>query len=470
MGIDVWGRGSHGSGGFGCYKALDHISPHSLGLSVALFGMAWTWESEQDEPEWTWDSWWDYERKLWTGTRNGETVRLPEMRRKPGEDECTHGPFQPISSFFAIHPPPDPADLAFHTTFCPGSGTNWYVDGVSVYRSADGWTDIHKQTSVGDLLWPFPTLHWDDERDDKIPTAESAFCLDAAWNGGNSVRITVSCPGSEDELAAYRPLWLPIQSLSLNSQKTYEAVIVYKLEEGASGADTEFALIVKAMPDSKDDVVCNIISVTNTDMVEGWVKISMRFTTSTTDGIIPPTPNVAIGLILAVVAEDPAASLEIPFLLGQLNVRACVPDSFAEEEAIVLWANYSSSAPSSSGSLTWEVAASFPHITSVNVTSPEDPISAWNQQPTIKWFPDFLYFNIYAQLFEDEWKVGTAEQATWIGTSGWDGQRNGFTVVRDNLPFQVPPARKVRLYVRGVSDRGVVMQWADCAYVDAVFS
>ena len=48
MGIDVWGRGQHGGGGFGSYKALDHIAPESLGLSVALFGQAWSWESEQD--------------------------------------------------------------------------------------------------------------------------------------------------------------------------------------------------------------------------------------------------------------------------------------------------------------------------------------------------------------------------------------------------------------------------------------
>jgi mannosyl-glycoprotein endo-beta-N-acetylglucosaminidase len=56
-GVDVWGRGSHGGGGFGCYRAIDHIDPKFLGLSVALFGQAWTWESEQDKPGWTWETW-----------------------------------------------------------------------------------------------------------------------------------------------------------------------------------------------------------------------------------------------------------------------------------------------------------------------------------------------------------------------------------------------------------------------------
>ena len=58
-GVDVWGRGSHGGGGFGCYKAIDHVDPKFLGLSVALFGQAWTWESEQDKPGWTWEKWWE---------------------------------------------------------------------------------------------------------------------------------------------------------------------------------------------------------------------------------------------------------------------------------------------------------------------------------------------------------------------------------------------------------------------------
>lgn len=54
VGVDVWGRGSHGGGGFGSYKAINHIDPQFLGLSVALFGQAWTWETEQDKGDFTW--------------------------------------------------------------------------------------------------------------------------------------------------------------------------------------------------------------------------------------------------------------------------------------------------------------------------------------------------------------------------------------------------------------------------------
>src|SRR5260221_462213 len=67
VGIDIWGRGCHGGGGFGAFRALEHISPDQLGLSVAIFGQAWTWESEQDKDGWSWDKWWDYESSLWVG-------------------------------------------------------------------------------------------------------------------------------------------------------------------------------------------------------------------------------------------------------------------------------------------------------------------------------------------------------------------------------------------------------------------
>ncbi|THU86760.1 hypothetical protein K435DRAFT_804846 [Dendrothele bispora CBS 962.96] len=94
MGIDVWGRGSHGAGSFGSYRALQHISPSSLGLSVVIFGQAWTWENEQDKDEWTWEKWWDYERFLffmgWPRTvitKSKGTVSGTESR--PTRDEIS---------------------------------------------------------------------------------------------------------------------------------------------------------------------------------------------------------------------------------------------------------------------------------------------------------------------------------------------------------------------------------------------
>ena len=466
MGVDVWGRGSHGGGGFGCYKAISHISPESLGLSVALFGQAWTWESEQDKPGWTWEQWWAYESKLWVGPISG-TVDVPQ----DGSSKCLHGPFLPLASFFPRHPPPEPSQLSFHTNFCPGSGTAWFVEGAKVFQIQSGWTDVEKQTSVGDMIWPCPKLYWNDDREDEIPKALSSFSTDDAWNGGNSVRISISCPGSEEATAAYRALWLPIQSLNLICQRSYEAHAIYKLEHNHSQEDleTEFALSFKSLPGSQDDLVLNVVSTSSIDLPGGWTKLTIQFNLSGNEVQL----TTAIGLVIAIVSENPTESLQLHFLLGQLNVIPHVPLTFSEEDPLVLWADFTPAPASTNrptapllGTLSWEVATSFPIATQI-AKSPEDPLPAWNLQPTIDWFPSFLYFNIYAQPFIDKWNVGTVDKAVWIGTSGSDGQCRGFDVLPENLPFPVNPATtKVRFYIQGVKDCGEVLKWQKCAYVD----
>ncbi|KAH9483196.1 Cytosolic endo-beta-N-acetylglucosaminidase 1 [Psilocybe cubensis] len=475
IGVDVWGRGQHGGGGLGCYKAISHISPETLGLSVALFGQAWTWESEQDKPGWTWDSWWEYESKLWVGPVDGR-VEVPEAPRRQGEPDCLHGPFVPLSSFFQQLPPPDPSQIRFHTTFCPGTGLAWFVDGKNVYTSPGGWTDVDKQTSVGDMLWPRPKLFWEDEREDVIPNVLSAFCMDDAWNGGNSIRIKIFAPGSNDELAAYRPLWLPIQSLSIAPRKPYKASLIYKVDDDpASGLEIEFALAVRTLSGSTDDFVCNIVSATTEELSEGWNKLSIEFNTSTSDEVSSPPSHVVIGLVVAMLTEEPSEPVKLSILLGQLNASPSLPQSYSEEDPVILWADFTPTPSTSedvtparfSGTLTWEVAACFPPLTSLNITTPEDPISAWNTQPTINWFPSYIYFNIYALPFTDQWNVGPVEQAVWIGTSGWDGQKNGFDVLPENLPMSVPADNiKIRFFVQGVNDRGEVLKWGKCAFID----
>ncbi|KAG6821924.1 hypothetical protein H0H92_016108, partial [Tricholoma furcatifolium] len=177
MGVDVWGRGSYGGGGFGSYKAITLIAPDSLGLSVALFGQGWSWETEQDKPGFSWESWWEYDRKLWVGSISGQ-VDVPE------------DPFKPISSFFPRYSPPDPLDLPLHTTFSPGVGRAWFVDGVCVRQMTDGWTDMDKQCSIGNLLWPRPDIRWEDiEQDSPLPGVLPAISFEDAWNGGSSLTL-----------------------------------------------------------------------------------------------------------------------------------------------------------------------------------------------------------------------------------------------------------------------------------------
>ena len=74
---------------------------------------------------------------------------------------------------------------------------------------------------------------------------------------GNSIQISIYCPGSEDAAAAaaYRALWLPIQSLHYISQRSYEAHVIYNPEHN-HGQDfgTEFALSFKLVPGSQDNL------------------------------------------------------------------------------------------------------------------------------------------------------------------------------------------------------------------------
>ena len=470
MGVDVWGRGTYGGGGLGCHKAISCISPEKLGLSVALFGQAWTWESEQDKPGWTWERWWAYESKLWVGPISG-TVEVSAAPQNGSKH--LHEPFLPIASFFPRHPPPEPSQLSFHTTFCPGSGTAWFVEGVKVFQIQSGWTDVEKQTSVGDMIWPCPKLYWDDDREDEVPKALSCFYMDDAWNGGNSIRISISCPGSEEATAAYRILWLPIQSLHLIAQRSYEAHAIYKLEPNHSqDLETEFALSVKSLPGSQeDDLVLNIVSTSSIELTGGWTKLTIQFNLSGNELQL----TAAIGLVIAIVTENPTEPLQLPFLLGQLSVSPHVPFTFTEEDPLVLWADFTPTPASSErptapflGTLSWEVTTSFPIVTQSIIKSPEDPLPAWNIQPTIDWFPSFLYFNIYAQPFTDKWNVGTVDKAIWIGTSGSDGQCHGFDILPENLPFAVdnPATTKIRFYIQGVNDCGEVLKWEKCAYVD----
>ena len=501
MGVDVWGRGSPGGGGFGSYIAISLISPECLGLSVALFGQAWTWESEQDNPGWTWEKWWAYESKLWVGpiiSRMAEVSEAPQDESKPLDAS-----YRPIASFFPRYPPPEPSQLSFHTTFCPGSGTAWFVEGVKVFQIESGWTDVDKQTSVGDMLWPCPKLYWNGSdrgvRGYEIPEALSRFCMDDAWNGGNSIQISISCSG-------FRDLWLPIQSLRLIPERSYEAHAIYKLEYNhGQDLETEFAISFKPLPGSQDDFDLNIVSASSTKLTGGWTKLTIQFNLSGDCDKDELQLSAAIGLVIVIASENPTDPLQLSFLLGQLNVRPHVPSTFTEEVPLVLWTDFTPTPASNlltvplSGTLSWEVATSFPNIEQIVIKPPDDPHPAWNPQPTIDWFPSFLYFNIYAQLFTDNIIVkpppddiyaqpfsdyrdmGTTDKAIWIGTSGLNGQYYCFDVLQQNLPFNlgrgfgvllgnspfvVTPTKKIRFYIQGMYNSGEVLKWQECGYVD----
>ncbi len=448
MGIDVWGRGSHGGGGFGSYKALSHISPESLGLSVALFGQAWTWESEQDKDGWSWAKWWDYERTLWVGCDDNDTVHVPEAPRRKDEPECVHGPFLPISSFFAKQAPPDPVALAFHTTFSPGVGLKWFVNGVQVFMSETGWTDVDKQTSIGDLVWPRPSVAWEGDVEDfqgQVAITPEIYMSDA-WNGGSSLRLALSEKDQDQDHSVYRCIWVPVQSLALTGGRSYEAVLVYKLEEHA---DLDVSLSVKT---DTGTVTITPTTANDTALLQGWTKLAIIFS------VDKEPASASIGVVIAIVLED--EPLQGSILLGQMNVFPS--PSKAVYDASLLWADYDTD----SSMLTWEVAASFKPLTGLTITSPEDPIPAWEISPSAKWFPRFVYYNVYASPFTTDVYVGGPEDASvlWIGTSGYERDDKMFVADLRNTPFD--GNGKIRFFIQGVLDTGEVIPWERCVFVD----
>jgi mannosyl-glycoprotein endo-beta-N-acetylglucosaminidase len=475
IGVDVWGRGSHGGGGFGSYKAMTHIEPQSLGLSVALFGQAWTWESEQDKPGWNWDQWWEYERKLWIGPVDPqEIVPVPDAPRRPKEPECPHEGFTPISSFFPSFTPPDPARLVFCSSFSPGVGRSWFVEGMKVLQTDRGWTDVDKQSSLGDLVWPRPSVTWeDDDRAEPVPSASSMLDMSDAWNGGNTLKLSVSCAGSTAEDAFFRCIWLPVQSLNVTSHTSYCVHIVYKTI-ACEGTDLDLGLFVKPLrTDGEELPKVEVGASTQSDLKHGWTRQVLTFSLRG----LATNASVAIGLIVGFTAEDPSQSLDFSISLGQLAVYPSSTTGVSEVIPGILWAKFQSTNPNPtntptdlSGLVTWDIASSFPRFTLSSIPHSEDPNPVWILDDTKDRFPSFLYFNIYVIPHPRLGSVAGPEAVVFVGTTGLDGRANRFYVDRTLLPDSVMGGRGLRFYVQGVTDRGDVLPWEACAYVDYMFA
>lgn len=477
VGIDVWGRGQHGGGGLSSYKALTHIDPQFLGLSVALFGQGWTWESEQDKPGWNWDAWWAYERTLWVGPADPADTPDVEDPHPPGHanSQCEHGPYKPVTSFFALEPPPNPTQLAFFTNFSPGVGRAWFMEGRKVWEAEGaGWTDLDKNCSVGDLLWPSPTLAWHDfERSEALPAVLPSVNMEDAWLGGNSLRLTLSVSGSDAEDAFFRCLWIPVQSLAITPGESYIVTFVYKEDFAAHGAEGDVGLLIKSLgQESVHDIEITPLGSECGDLANGWRRLSVQLVLSTNPA--EPSPSdvgCAVGMVLGFATEDPTKPLELAITLGSLVVYPNTLSSAVQTNPKIIWADFAHSPPPGatgsatrfSGILSWEIGDYLAPLTSLTLTGPEDPKPAW---PSSTRAPDFLFFNVYALPHASENVALKPEDATFIGSTGLDGRANRFYVDPACLPSGLDNVQTVRFYVQGLTERGTLLRWEDCVFVD----
>lgn len=458
-GVDTFGRQSHGDGGFGTYKGVEHLDPQGpVGLSVALFAPGWTWEPTVVNLGWDWAQWWQYDTKLWVGPPSG-TVEVLRHHYKPNELQCDHGPFKPLTSFFPTLPPPDPLDLAFYTTFSPGVGDHWFVKGKRAFTSKQGWMDMDKQTAIGDLVWPKPSL-FNDEGATKLESdTSSKLIFEDAWNGGNSVQLHATLPGGSSGSS----FWLPIQTLSLSSRIVYEASVIYKFHAPE-------ASLKPAIRSTTGKDITNLTTTTDTPLDFLWQQAIIVFEVgeaSTDSSSIVPS---AIGFSIARSPPFSSGDIDVHFLVGQISVYPHLPAEYKEFQASLLWIAFLTASANSTaleGVLEWEVGARFPHVPHFELPGTDEQGMPWPVQPTNqKWFPEFRYFNVYALTEkqvgrEAPWVEGLDQMnSTWIGTTGHGGNKDRFHVLAENLRGIVDEGG-VLFQIEGVLETGEVVRWND---------
>lgn len=474
FGVDVWGRGQHGGGGLGCYKAISHIAPASLGLSVALFGHAWTWESQEGRPGWNWETWWAYERLFWVGPENTDDIpRIQDVPDRRGQ-LCKHGPYQPISSFFDLFSPPNPFVLPFFTTFSPGVGRAWFVNGAKVWESEQGslgWTDMEKNNSLGNMVWPKPTLCWHDmKRSDALPTASSLIEMRDAWLGGSCLRLSLAVPSSDTDDAFFRCVRLPIQSLSISPRIAYTLSVIFKTTEVPNqSVELDVGLSVQLSRTDSDNEIQVDSQSDALDLALGWQQLSIQFTVATD---LECDVEVAVGLVLGLIVADPSQPADMSTLIGSIAAYPALPNLTAHLAPRILWLDFQHSTKTDAGItepftglLKWDIGGFYSDIApGLTIVSPEDPTPAWATKPPP---PSFLFFNVYVLALPSvPGEAALPANAPFIGTTGLSGQADRFFVDAGCLPKFSEDTRSVRFYVQGLTNHGILLPWEDCVFVD----
>lgn len=453
-GVDVWpGRGQYGGSGFCCYRAISHTSPR--GFSTAFFAPAWTWEDATKNPEENWNQWWDNERKLWLGPlRPGEIIDVPAS---------PEGPFEPMTAFFQDLSPPDPFIFAFYTHFSPGVGYSWFVEGKKVLDATKGWTDIDKQSSIGNLVWPWPNPSWrgdeEEEEEEITPTASTSFDMGDGYNGGNCLKLTLTYTGSKSQ-GTVKTIWLPVQSLDVTSRESFEARVVYKT---TADNDVDFDSHIYVKPLSKGEhggAAFTLGQANLSSLPHGWTQQSINFASTSSRS----TVSVAIGFLLCIKLKDPLAKVTFSLSLGQLAVYPTPPPLSVSVGTTSITGAKFTPTKISEGVLSWDTVSTFSPIDDHDQDK-ESTTPAWLLKDTPAYrFPTLVYFNVYVA------PLGPAHADTaslvFIGTTGLDGRANRFYVEPACLPAGCDEWAGIRFHVQGVTDRGEVLPWERCATVD----
>ncbi|KAK6349876.1 hypothetical protein TWF696_006137 [Orbilia brochopaga] len=191
MGIDVFGRGTFGGGGWGIGTALSAIRDHCL--SAAVFAPGWTFEhfnGLQFE---------ERNRKLWIDGRAAD----PELPCRPIKD---YVPVWPVGT-----------EQFFYTNFNRGFGKKWFMEGRQV--SSEPWVHIGAQ-SILPTFYPakFDRLVW-------------AFDDQLAYNGGHSLKIV----RNQLESSGSKGLVCKLYRLGLDYSQNIRLSFSYQLKAAHKG-------------------------------------------------------------------------------------------------------------------------------------------------------------------------------------------------------------------------------------------
>lgn len=330
-----------------------------------------------------------------------------------------------------------------------------------------GWTDLDKTTSLGDLVWPRPSPKWlEDEGAPPVRRASTSLCMTDAWLGGSCLNVSLSLPAGEggSEGSTSRTLWIPVQTLALTSNVSYTVTLVYKTASGSSPG-IEVVPSVRGLEASSPHAFdVRQRTPQSSGLSSGW-------STRTAEIILPNgslSTDVSAALGLEVSPGPSAAAHTVDLRVGLLSVYQTPDAGVVIQRPKILWADYArqpTSASAFAGTLSWEIAASLGPLTGITLaTDPEDPTPLWKIDPT---FPAFVFFNVYIQAYQPDGRtIENVESATWIGTTGLDGRQKSFRVDPACIPPAVSQAKTVRFYVQGVTDRGEVLTWDKCVFVD----
>lgn len=540
IGIDVWGRGQHGGGMLNSYKALSHIypSPPALGTAVrgneyavALFGQAWSWESIRDQEKMDWSTWFQFELKFWLGEplslvssrpalRRDIGIPSPNPKKPPPLCDCDDRPYAPLASFFSPRgrPAPDPMQIPLWTTFSPGVGDAWFVEGVKVH---DGrWTDVDKQTSLGDLVWPDPRVYCEDVDMRDIWHAEAGVEMGDGWMGGSSLGLRLKYAASasegeeEGEEDSFFSLYIPVQSVGLTEGQAYDVQLVYKLLGVEDGVDTVDVGLTARRLGSEPGEEVDVTSIdSDAERPHGWSSIQGRIIIAPGEEA-PETRSVVslchVGVQLSILSPS-SSPLPISIFLGQLTIAPSKSAPVLLPMITSIDATPNAGQISSSGPtnelqpasdwvhIRWHTAHAFP--TALNFVKPsggpDDTRLAWPALVDLSRRPRFSYCNVYVEALGSAGKgeknggpekgsvVGNGKGRVWLGTTGVDRARTDFWAssrdVRDRLGLEKLPARvdqsksvqeplnlasdsvnpgriRVRFWVQGVTDHGKVME------------